>query len=147
MVIDTKKVTAEVKQEDWEILNSDPLVKTWYGREFKIPKIKWRNWEKFEIQMAHFLLMYHAVCDMSKLPDRLNEIPQFIPNFRAVIRDKNSFNRLMKMAKMSDMDVKFIKKNFTLDDLIELFLYMYLVNIQSVKLNCKNALRMMGIAT
>lgn len=98
--------------------------------------------------MAMFLGYYQAACTVEDLPDNLNDLELFRNNIRLAFMNKNTVKKVtyhfFKMAKLQKNDIKFIKKNFTIDDIAEFFCYYYLFNIKSVKLNCKIALNLIS---
>jgi len=145
--MDIERIKKNVIVEDEQIILGDPLVITKYGRNFEINQIKWVKWEKFVYHLSSFLYQYYAVCGMSKLPDNLNDLREFRENVRATISNKVAFIHLIKMGQFNYMTRRFMKKNFTADDYIEIFMYIYTFNILGIKKSCTDALKVLKLKT
>ena len=139
--MDIKSMKEAVQVEDDQIILGEPLILNKYGKQFKLEQIKYLEWDKFTINLVIFLNHYYIICGFSKLPDSLNELNEFRDNIRSAIGDKKALKALFKMMKLSRLNVRFIRKKFTPDDLAEMFLYMYLFNVMGVKKNFKDALK------
>lgn len=147
--IDIERLMKSVKVEDGHILLEEALVINKYGRDFKIHQINWfYDWDKFVFQMGVFLKCYDYVCTSKLIPEKVDELKQFEGNVRLTISNRQTrvvaLRAIIKMCKLSGWDVKFMKKNFTIDDWIEFFLYLYLYNILGVKKNLLNTWALLG---
>ena len=145
MLVDAKNIESSVIVEDGHIILGSPLTLIKYGKNFVIEQIKWVEWEAFSLQLGIFLHTYYVICEISKLPDNLNDIEEFRNNIRTTLTQKQAKEALIKICKICKFDVKFIKKKFTLDDIAELFCYVYLFNIKGVKKNFKGVLKAVGM--
>jgi hypothetical protein len=147
MKVKVKDIEKSIKREDSTIILNEPIEIIKYGRKFVFKPILWKNWDKFSYHMGCFVRYYYVVCGFSSLPENLNELEEFSNNIKsAIVRGKDAFKHFVKLLKISKLNVRFIKKNFTMDDMAEFFVYMYLVNIKSVKKNFKIAQKqLMGI--
>jgi len=136
--IDIKSIEASIKQEDDVLILHEPLIVYKYGRKFVFTPILWKNWEKFAFSMGSFIQYYYQVCGFSMLPDNLNELQEFSRNIKTTLMaGKRSIKIFFKMMDFSFWDKRFVRKHFTVDDLAEMLLYSYLINIKSVKKNFK----------
>lgn len=141
--IDIKAIKKNVLVEDGQIILGEPLEIIKYGRKFRIEQVKWVHWDKFTYNLGIFLHHYYVICGFSKLPDSLNDLQELRDNVRATLGHKKPIKALFNMMKLSRLDRRFIKKRFTPDDLAEIFVYMYLFNIQGVKKNFSDVLKEM----
>lgn len=146
MKLDIKQIKESVQVEDDHIILGLPLEIIKYGKTFKIEQIKWMDWEKFTYQLGVFLHTYYVICGHSKLPDSLDDLKEFRDNIRSTMSQKKALIGLLKMLKLSRLNIRFIKKKFTPDDLAELFCYVYLYNVLGVKKNFADVLKVMRTA-
>jgi hypothetical protein len=136
--IPIKNIEKAIKKEDASLILHEPIEVIKYGRKFIFKPILWKDWEKFAFYMGSFVQYYHRVCGFSMLPDNLNELEEFAKNLKTTLMTgKQSSKLFFKMMDFSYRDKRFIKKNFTLDDMAEFMVYAYLTNIKSVKKNFK----------
>jgi hypothetical protein len=139
MFIDLKEIEKNVIVEDDHILLDKPLMIKKYEVTILINQINyWYKWEKFVYYLGVFLQYYYIICENSKLPDRLSDIEEFRNNIRLTIgANKKAFKMLMKICNFAKtfkwMQLKWMKKFFTIDDWIEIFCYIYLYNIKGIK--------------
>lgn len=143
--MDIERIKKNVIVEDEQIILGDPLIIAKYGRNFAINQIKWVKWEAFIYNLSAFLYQYYSVCGMSKLPDNLNDLMEFRDNLRATISNKIAFKYLIKMGQFNYMTRRFMRKHFTPDDYIEVFIYIYTFNIMGVKKSCTDALKVLKL--
>lgn len=128
-----ERIKQNVQVEDDLIVLGEPLIISKYGRNFAINQIKWVKWDKFVQRLGSFLYQYSAVCGITKLPDNLNDFHEFRDNIRATLSNKKAFKLLMKMGGYGYFTRRFMKKHFTPDDYVEIFIYIYMFNIMGVK--------------
>ena len=140
MNIDNIKKNVEV--DDGLILLGKPLKLSKYGKTIEITPVNWfYDWSNFVYALGVFLSYYYIVCTNAKLPDSLDELKEFESNVATAMSNKEAFNALCKVCKYSGFNTRWMKKKFTLSDWIEVFIYVYLFNIQGVKKNSKIALK------
>ncbi len=149
--IDIERLLKSVKVDDGHILLEEPMKVNKYGREFNIRQVNWfYDWDKFVFQMGVFLKCYDYVCSTKLLPEKTDDLKQFEGNVRLTISNRQTrivaLRALIKMCKLSGWDVKFMRKNFTIDDWIEFFLYLYIYNVMGVKKNLSNTWAILGKA-
>ena len=149
MYIDIKRIMTSVKVEDGHIILEKPLEVMKYRKKVIIRQINWmKQWDKFALYLGVFLQYYMNVCQNSTLPDNLNELNELQKNVRLTIRNrvvgKRAFKYLKKICRFTNLRYGWMKRKFSIDDWIEIFLYVYLYNILGVKKNLKNALKIIS---
>ena len=149
MYIDVKRIMTSVKVEDGHIILEKPLELMKYRKKVIIKQINWmRQWDKFALYLGVFLQYYMNVCQNSTLPDNLNELNELQRNVRLTIRNrvvgKRAFGYVKKICRFTNLRYEWMKRKFSIDDWIEIFLYVYLYNILGVKKNLKNALKIIS---
>ena len=114
-------------QEDAIIVAKEPKVLERYGKKIIISPINWYyDWDKFTYWLGLFLQAYYISCNLTKLPDNLNDIKEFIKHVRLAIgANKDARKSLEKLCAFSKINVwnkiKWMRKNFDLYDWIEVF--------------------------
>ena len=159
-----KDIEKKINVEDGHILLDQPFVYEKYGKKITVKQVNYYyEWSKFTYCLVHILKRYYIMCTNSKLPDSLNELKEFQQNFRGVVTDKEAFKYLTDLCSLAFVQVKvfgkwvnflfgkinkirWMKKTFSIDDWIELFIYMYLYNVKGQKKNFKIALSLIGQA-
>jgi len=161
MYIDIKRIMMTVKVEDGHIILEKPLPIEKYGKKFKIRQINWYyKWDKFSLWLGIFLNHYLNVCNalnvFPEVPDKLEDLEKFRKNIRMTIRNqvkyknrifnkwvgKLAFVYLRRLCKIgTGLKTSWMKRNFDLDDWIEIFVYVYLYNVMGVKKNLLNVSR------
>lgn len=146
--VDIERIKKSVQVEDDHIILGEPILINKYGKTIKIEQIKWKMWERFSYCMGMFLSYYYNVCNISKLPDNLNDLQEFRDNVRTTASgNKAAMKYLYKICGFTGLKTWWMKRKFTIDDFVEVFLYVYIYNIKGVKLSCKKGLKMLGSVT
>ncbi len=164
-MIAIKEIEKKVSADDTIILLEQPHYLKLHGRTIEIKQVNWYyDWPHLAYWLGVFLEYYHAICKISQLPDRLSDIEEFRKNIRLVIGiNKVAFSALKKICgytyqyeeqkgkvkRVSNKKfwpLRWMKKMFTIDDWLEVFLYVYLYNIKGVKKNLYAALLHLGKA-
>ena len=159
-----KEIEKNITVEDGHIILGQPLQYIKYGKRITVKQINYfYEWGEFTYSLVHLLQRYYILCNNSKLPDKLSELDEFQKNFRSALSDKEAFKNLVKLCSMPLVQfklfgkwhnlwfgrinrTKWMKKHFSIDDWIELFIYMYLYNVRGQKKNFKDALNLIGQA-
>jgi len=145
--MDINKIKKQVIIDDGHILLQKPIELLMYGRTVKIQPINWfYDWRDFSYCLGVFLQYYYVICSNSKLPEKLSELKEFKENVRTAITNKKAFKMLMRICKYSGFKLRWMKKKFTLDDWVEVFLYVFFFNIQATKKSLYDALKATGKA-
>ncbi len=160
--MDLKKIEKNVQVEDNHILLGLPLQLFKYEKVIEVRQVNWfYEWEIVAYWFGMFFKYYYIICKNSKLPDRLSDLEEFRDNISLTMgMNKKAFKALKKICgyshvynKVKDKMVKdskiwkntrWMKKKFTMDDWIEIFIYMYLYNIKGVKKNLYEGLLLVG---
>lgn len=148
MRINTKNIINNVKVDDSKILAGEPIVLIKYGKKYTIRQLNYlKEFPKYREYLFNFLQYYNNVCDVLDLPDSVADIEMFKRSFSIAIgqHEKKIVKKILSnMLKMFSFfgNKNHIKKYFTLDDYIELFLYAYYYNIKSVKKNLTDVFEM-----
>jgi hypothetical protein len=142
--MDIKQMEKAVIVDDHMIISATPLTIKKHGRVFKIEQVRWLDWEKFTLYMSVFLNHYVAVAKTMDLPEKIQDYEYFRNDLRTTFSSRQACRAFFKLCKIHKLNIRFIKKHFTVDDMAEFFAYFYLYNVKSVKLDCKTALSMMG---
>jgi hypothetical protein len=135
-----QRILETVKLDDSKILLGESIKIEKYGREFEIKQINWfYQWEKFTLYFGSLINYYSNICENFKMPTSETDVKQFRDNFRLMISNKIwgylALKKLCKILKMYEFDVRWMKKNFSVDDWAEFF---------GVKKNLKNALSLIS---
>ena len=166
MKLEEMKTAVEV--DDTHILLGEPIKLIKFGRnkngtenkkdmkEFVIRQLNWfYEWDKFTYNLAIFLMFYEQVIEHSTLPDSLDDLNTFRDNLRTAMtagnmvsnKHKNqSFNALCEICALSGVRIKWMKKNFGIDDWIEIFMYFYLYNVLGKKKGLRDVQKLLGVA-
>jgi len=148
MDFDIKRILQSVKVDDEHIVLNKPLVIDMYGREIIIKQIKWLDqWDNFVLYLGLFLDCLSVQCGLTELPADLNELKNFRFILKTAIgtiaRRKLIMGYLKNLCGFAEnCDEKFMKQ-FSIDDYIILFLYLYLYNVMGVKKNLKIAFQIL----
>lgn len=142
-MIDVKDIEEKVEVTDKHILIGGAFVWKKYNKEITINQILWRDWEKFSYNMGLFLTHYYVMTGKEALPETLEQLEPFRRDIRLVLSRNAALKTFYKMAKITGLKKRWIKKHFTVDDYAELFTYMYLYNIKGVKKNLSDALNLL----
>jgi hypothetical protein len=153
MKLDEMKKSVVVN--DNHILLGEPIKLLKYGKTFVIRQLNWfYEWDKFSYNLATFLMYYNQVLENAFIPSTLDELDNFKDNIKVVMAknglvDKASkgkaWKALCNICKLSGVSVRWMKKNFSLDDWIELFMYFYLYNIVGKKKGLKDVFTQIGV--
>jgi hypothetical protein len=144
-----ERILNTVKVDDGHILIGDPIKIEKYGQSITIRQLNWWNeWEKFSYLFGIFLNYFMNVCENFKMPTSEDDVKSFRDSFRLLISNKiygiRAFKYLVKVCKFQGLDIGWAKKNFTIDDWAEMFLWVYIYNIFGVKKNLKNVLNLIS---
>lgn len=157
----------EVEVDDNHILLGLPIKLVKHGRKkdgsidyknkkiFNIRQVNWfYEWDKYSYSLAVFLMYINQVIESSIIPETLDELSDFrekvktaITN-RDIVSDKEkdkAFKAMCAICEFSGVSRRWMKKNFTIDDWIEIFLYFYLYNTIGKKKGLKDAYDQIGI--
>ena len=166
-MINTKLIEASVEVDDNHIILGKPIelykptiaksgMPNWNKKKkFVIRQLNWvKEWDDFTMNLFVFINYYNQVLDHSELPDSLDELEHFRSNIKVAIskntiigegnRDE-AFQALVNICKFANSDVKWMAKNFTIDDYIEVFVYVYLYNVTGKKKGLKDVYNKLGV--
>jgi len=166
--MDLERMKKEVQVDDGHILLGEPIELLKYGRDkhgrtdkknkktFIIRQLNWFfEWDKYTYNLAVFLMYYNQLIESSILPDNLEDLTTFRENIQTTMKtggivDNNSkntaFKSMCEICKLSGVSIRWMKKNFTIDDWIEIFMYFYLYNTIGKKKGLKDVFAQIGIA-
>jgi hypothetical protein len=144
-----ERILNTVKVDDGHILLGEPIKIEKAGKIITIRQLNWwSEWEKFTYYFGVFLNYFMNVCENFKMPNSAEDVKTFRDSFRLLISNKIyghiAFRNLLKIAKLQGLDIAWAKRNFTVDDWAEVFIWIYIYNIWGVKKNLKNALRLIS---
>ena len=141
--MDLEKMKKSVEVNDNHILLGEPIRLVKYGKVLTIRQLNWwKEWDKFSYNLATFLMYYNQVLEHSHIPYSLDELGNFRDAIRAVMSKTGTVDKatkgkawksMCKICKLSGASIRWMKKKFSLDDWIELFMYFYLYNIVGKK--------------
>lgn len=151
MYIDIKRIMQSVKVEDGHIILGNPYEYEKYGKKFIIDQVNYfYKWEKLTGYLGIFLNYYMSVCKAFKLPDSIDDLERFKDNISLTLKNKewgpDAFKQLIRLCHLGNqlnINIKWMKKKFKLDDWVEMFMVVYLYNIIGVKKNLLNTLKLM----
>ena len=142
------EIEKAVKTDDHLILLNKPFEKYMYGKMIRIEQINYYyEWDKFAFYLGVFLKYYYTIITQSKLPDTLKDLEEFRNNVMFTAKsNKLAFYALTKVCGFMRVKVLFktrwMKKHFSMDDWVEIFVYQYLYNVKGVKKNLKDGLQL-----
>jgi len=134
-----KKIKELVQVEDTLIINREPKVIILRGIPVVIQQVPYlKKWRKFCGYFASFLQEFYIALGISDLPDNLNEVEKFRHNLLMALGvNKKMFSLMVKICRFATfkgfLGLYFAKKMFSIDDWVEVFLWVYYYNIKSVK--------------
>ena len=141
------KIKKNVIVDDGHLLQERPLELIKYGKRVLIQPINWfYDWKKFTVYLGIFLQYYYVVTKNNKFPEKLEEIEEFRGDMKAAMSNKGAFKALMEICKYSGFRLRWMKKRFTLDDWVEVFLYVFFFNIRAMSKSLHDALKAIGTA-
>lgn len=153
--MDIDEMKKSVVVNDNHILLGEPIKLSKYGKVLTIRQLNWWNeWDKFSYNLVVFLTYYSQMIDGAFIPTSLDELDRFRDNLKSVIArngvvDKASHGKAWKalcnICKLSGASVRWMKKKFSLDDWIELFMYFYLYNVAGKKKGLRDVFKQVGI--
>jgi hypothetical protein len=153
--MDLDKMRNNVEVSDDHILLGKPLELLKYGKKLEIKQVNWfYDWESFSYHLAVFLMYYNQAIEVSTLPKSIDELKEMQDNIKSIIAknglvDKLSggkaFKSLCELCKYTGASVRWMKKKFTIDDWIEVFMYVYLYNVVGKKKGLRTVFEAVGI--
>lgn len=153
--MDIERMKKEVEVTDGHILLGKPIELMKYGKKLIIRQVNWfYEWEDFSYNLAVFLMYYNQVIESNTLPSGLDDITDMRDNLRLIISkggivskasNNGAFKALCKLCEFTGAKTRWMKKHFTIDDWIEVFLYVYMYNILGKKKDLKTAFNLLGI--
>jgi hypothetical protein len=152
--IDVKRILQRIKVDDSVILAEEAVNVPFYGKDIEIKQINWWNdWESFAKNMGKFLYYMQTTANVLNLPNGNTE--EDLVALRDGVRftlsnveyGKLALTELIGLCKYFEKDIKWMKKNFSIDDWVTLFLYIYIYNILGVKKNTQHALALIKTAS
>lgn len=145
--MDVEAIKKSVIISDAHILLKKPIQIMKYGKRVEIRPVNWfYEWADFSYALGVFLHYYYVVCANSKLPDSLNDLSEFKENVKTTISQKQAWKMLCKICRFSGFKLRFMKKKFTIDDWVEVFIYVFFCNVTLTQNALKDALKVTGKA-
>lgn len=166
--MDFKLAEASIEVDDNHILLGKPIelfkpsidksgMPNWNKKKkFVIRQVNWvKEWDDFTRNLFIFISHYDQVIENSTLPDNLDDLSKFRDNIRTALSNNsiigkqesnNAFKAMCNICKFANDDVKWMEKNFTIDDYIEVFMYVYLYNVTGKKKGLKDVFDHLGVA-
>ena len=145
--MDIKAIKESVILTDAHILLKKPIELIKYGKRVELRPVNWfYEWQDFSYALGIFLHYYYVICANCKLPDSINDLQEFKQNVQSTLSHKQAFKMLCKICRYSGFKLRWMKKNFTLDDWIEVFVYVFFCNINLIQKGLVDALKGIGKA-
>jgi hypothetical protein len=99
-----------------------------------------REWPKFCTYLSAFLREYYIHAAGCELPDNIDDVEKFRKDIMVTVgSSKKAMKALIKVCGFAKVKRFFVanwmKQAFSIDDWVEVFLWVYLFNIKSVKKN------------
>jgi hypothetical protein len=147
MYIDVNRILHSVKFDDAHIMLKKPMELPKYNKIIKINQINYfYKWDSFANALGIFLSCYNDICTSFKLPQSIDDIKKFQENIGLTLRNikfgKVAFKAALKMCALAKLNMVWAKKRFSLDDWIEILVYIFIYNIFGVKKNLFNVLKL-----
>lgn len=143
--MDIQSIKDSVIMSDAHILLKKPLSVTKYGKQIEILPVNWfYEWADFSYALGVFLHYYYVICSNSKLPDSLGDLQEFKENIKTTISHKQAWKMMCKICRYSGYRLRFMKKHFTIDDWIEIFVYVFFCNVTLIQKGLRDALKATG---
>ena len=143
--MDINRLKKQLVLEDGHLLCEKPLCIVKYGKTFTLKPVNWfYDWKPFTSALGKFLGYHHAIVGNMTLPDAengLKNMSEFIETIKQTVSNKYAWRQLVKICKFSYMPMRFMKKHFTLDDWVEIFLYVFFFNAVAISSGLHNALK------
>jgi hypothetical protein len=141
MHIDVERIMKSVKVDDGHIILGEPKEIIKYGVKLIIRQVNWwYKWRIFSYWLAVFLEYYNKVGEAFGLPDTIEDLEKFRRNILVTVENykwgRKAKKALVKVCKFgSGLKIRWAKKVFTIDDWMEVFLWVYVYNVLGVKKN------------
>ncbi len=134
--MDIDKIKENVVVDDGHILLGKPLSLLKYGKKIEIKPLNWfYEWDDYSYCLMVWLNYYNIIVDKLKLPDKLEDLGEFRRSIKMTMGQKEAFIQMEKICGFAGLKKRWMRKRFTADDYIEIFIYMYLYNIMGLKKN------------
>jgi len=153
--MDLERMKKSVVVNDNHILLGEPITLMKYGKKIKIRQVNWfYEWEKYSYNLATFLMYYTQMIEGSFIPSSVEELDRFRDNLKSTISRNGvvdgaskgkAWKALCNICKLGGQSVRWMKKKFSLDDWIEVFMYFYLYNVVGKKKGLKDVFQEVGI--
>jgi hypothetical protein len=148
---------------DGHILIDNPLKYEKYGKLITVKQLNYYyEWGNFIYYLGMLLERYYLISASPILPTGTDDIAKFKTSFKIALSDKKMFSLLEKVCSCALFqfkifgkwhrfyfgkinNIKWMRKNFSIDDYLELFIYVFFYNIQGQKKNFLDALRAIGV--
>jgi len=139
---DIERILRSIKTEDDDIITGQYKVINLKGMDFKIHQLNWYyKWHKFSLYLGMFFHFYTGVVESLELPEKKDDLKEFIKNIRLtlsnVIAGKRAFKYVVRICRLYGWRVRKMKRLFSLDDWAELFLWVFVYNILGQKKSLK----------
>jgi len=145
--MDIEAIKKNVIVSDAHILLQKPLEIIKYGRRVELRPVNWfYEWQDFSYALGVFLHYYYVICNNSRLPDSLGDLAEFKEHIKTTISHKKAWKMLLKICRYSGFKLRFMKKNFTIDDWCETFVYVFFCNVTLIQRGLSDALKATGKA-
>jgi hypothetical protein len=145
--MDIENIKKSIIISDEHILLRKPIEMIKYGKRVLIKPVNWfYDWRSFSYCLGIFLSYYYVMCYNSKLPDSLNELDEFKENVKSSITNKQAWKMLCKICCFSGFKKRWMKKHFTIDDWVEVFVTVFFCNVTLTEKSLHDALKQIGKA-
>ncbi len=139
LIEDIKK---SVKLEDGHLIQQAPIEKIKYGKKILIHPVNWYyDWKPFTYNLGVFLTHHYAIVKNVTLPQTPDDLEVFRDSIAQVISHREAWKALVKICKYSGLKLRWMKKHFSLDDWIEIFLTVFFCNVSLMKRGLQVALK------
>jgi hypothetical protein len=155
MRMDLERMSKSVEVNDNHILLGEPIVLRKYGKDLTIRQLNWYyEWDKFSGNLMTFLMYYNQIIEGAFIPDNVDELSSFRDKLKLMLSKTGVVNKAAKgqawkamcnICKLSGASVRWMRKRFSLDDWIELFMYFYLYNVVGKKKGLRDVFTQVGI--
>jgi hypothetical protein len=152
--VDVEELKKRVVSPDGKIELGEPLVIEKYGKQLTIRQVNFcTEWEPLVFNLGIFLMYYHQTLESAALPSTADDLTDFRDNMRTALRvigvvnrkhQNDAFNALLNICEFTGVKAKWMKKHFTIDDYVEVFVLVYLYNVMGKKKTLSDALRLIG---
>jgi hypothetical protein len=150
-MIDVQTIKKSLVFDDDFILQGKPLELTKYGKKITIKQINYfYKWNDFIKTLGTFLQYCNMIVGNIKFPDNkitsleAESVYKFLENIKLTLNNKQAKKAFEKICTYSGLSKWWMRRNFSINDYVEIFLYVFFFNIVLTTVELHNVLKVIN---